>query len=96
MTFFVPGRLEVIGKHTDYAGGRTLIAAVPRGITVSAARSDDGAVTVIDETTGLRLQSPYAATVERRLRANFAGADLSCRISISSDLPQAAGMSSSS
>ena len=31
---FVPGRLEVFGKHTDYAGGRSLVAAVPRGIAV--------------------------------------------------------------
>lgn len=96
MTFFVPGRLEVFGKHTDYAGGRTLIAAVPRGITVSAERAGDGAVTLSDRTTGLRVDSPYADAVTRRLRANFPGADLSCRIVISSDLPQAAGMSSSS
>jgi len=93
---FVPGRLEVFGKHTDYAGGHSLVAALPRGITVSAVRTDDGAVTVVDETTGRRLESTYAATVERRLRANFSGADLSCRISVSSDLPQAAGLSSSS
>ena len=96
MTLFVPGRLEVFGKHTDYAGGRSLVAALPRGITVSGARSNDGTVTLIDATTGHRLESPYAATVERRLRANFPGADLSCRIAISSDLPQASGMSSSS
>src|SRR5690606_7084874 len=30
-TFFVPGRIEVLGKHTDYAGGRSLLAAVNRG-----------------------------------------------------------------
>ena len=28
---FVPGRVEVLGKHTDYAGGRSLLAAVDRG-----------------------------------------------------------------
>lgn len=93
---FVPGRLEVFGKHTDYAGGRSLVAAVPRGITASAARTDDGIVTVIDAASRRPIESRYAATVVRRLRANFAGADLSCRISIASDLPQAAGMSSSS
>ena len=27
--FWVPGRLEVFGKHTDYGGGRTVVAAVP-------------------------------------------------------------------
>ena len=34
--WWVPGRLEVLGKHTDYAGGRTLICAVPRGFAVAA------------------------------------------------------------
>ena len=24
MRWFVPGRIEVLGKHTDYAGGRSL------------------------------------------------------------------------
>ena len=35
MKWFVPGRLEVLGKHTDYMGGRSLLAAVDRGITVT-------------------------------------------------------------
>jgi galactokinase len=46
--FWVPGRLEVFGKHTDYAGGRTLVAAVPRGFAVAVARRGDGRVHVID------------------------------------------------
>ena len=33
--WFVPGRIEVLGKHTDYAGGSTLVAAVDRGVTIS-------------------------------------------------------------
>ena len=33
--WWVPGRLEVFGKHTDYAGGRTLVCAVPRGLAVA-------------------------------------------------------------
>ena len=32
--WFVPGRLEVLGKHTDYAGGNSLLAAVEQGITI--------------------------------------------------------------
>ena len=28
--FFVPGRIEVLGKHTDYAGGRSMVAAAER------------------------------------------------------------------
>ncbi|MBA3231871.1 MAG: galactokinase [Acidobacteria bacterium] len=107
--FFVPGRIEVFGKHTDYAGGRSLLAAVPRGFAVSAAPATDRRVVVVDAATGDRfiasLDAPpgaaqewhhYALAVVRRLAANFPDADLSTRIAFSSDLPRAAGISSSS
>ena len=32
-TFVVPGRVELVGKHVDYAGGRSLTCAVDRAIT---------------------------------------------------------------
>ena len=39
---FVPGRIEVLGKHTDYAGGQSLTCAVERGFAVSySPRRDD-------------------------------------------------------
>ena len=38
--FFVPGRIEVFGKHTDYAGGRSLLAATEWGFCFAAAGSD--------------------------------------------------------
>jgi galactokinase len=46
--WWVPGRLEVFGTHTDYAGGHTLVCAVPRGFTVVARRRIDNVVRVID------------------------------------------------
>lgn len=46
--FWVPGRLEMFGKHTDYAGGRSLVAAVPRGFAVAAGGRTDGRVQVVD------------------------------------------------
>src|SRR6476646_6223052 len=46
--WFVPGRIEIFGKHTDYAGGRSLVAAVPRGFAVVAAPRSDGIVSAID------------------------------------------------
>ena len=36
VTWAMPGRIEVLGKHTDYGGGRVLVCAVDRGITVRA------------------------------------------------------------
>src|SRR5262245_16579915 len=46
--WFVPGRIEIFGKHTDYAGGRSLLAAVPRGFAVVAGPRDDGVVSATD------------------------------------------------
>ena len=34
--YVVPGRIELVGKHVDYAGGRSLTCAVDRAITVDA------------------------------------------------------------
>src|SRR4026208_691317 len=44
--WWVPGRLEVFGTHTDYAGGHTLVCAVPRGFAVVARRRIDNVVRV--------------------------------------------------
>lgn len=39
--FHVPGRVELWGKHTDYAGGRSVLAATERGfVVVAVARTD--------------------------------------------------------
>src|SRR5258708_3213568 len=46
--WFVPGRIEVLGKHTDYAGGRSLLCAVERGFCVSASPRRDGVLQVTD------------------------------------------------
>src|SRR3954466_10943456 len=45
--FWVPGRLEVFGKHTDYAGGRTLVAAAPVPLAVTASARGDSPTRVI-------------------------------------------------
>jgi galactokinase len=107
--WWVPGRLEVFGKHTDYAGGRSLVCSVPRGFAVVASPRTDRTVHVVDAFRGedatLRPSDPeptytgwrhYAAVVARRLARNFRGAELGADIVIASDLPRASGMSSSS
>lgn len=110
--FVVPGRIEVLGKHTDYAGGRSLLAAPERGFVAVAVPRTDRRVRVLDvaggETVCFDLDpelepaagwANYPMTAARRLARNFAsggkalvGADLA----VGSDLPPAAGMSSSS
>jgi len=107
--WFVPGRVEIVGKHTDYAGGRSLVAAVSRGFVVAAAPRADGIVRVVDARAGERVElSPddetaeltgwrrYIGVVARRLARNFPGAPLGADIALASDLPRAAGVSSSS
>ncbi len=49
---FAPGRVNIIGEHTDYNNGWALPAAVNLATFVAWAPSDDGAVRVWSETCG--------------------------------------------
>ncbi len=106
--WFVPGRLEVFGKHTDYAGGNSLLAAVDRGITVDLEDADAHVTASTTASPGelvlrdgevLDLSAGhwggYVEAVLQRLRLNF-GDVRPARLHIDSDLPLASGMSSSS
>ena len=44
--YVVPGRVELVGKHVDYAGGRSLTCAVDRAITVEARPLDEPVIRV--------------------------------------------------
>ena len=46
--FFIPGRIEVLGKHTDYVGGSSLLAAAEQGFVIVCAPRQDGRVSVTD------------------------------------------------
>jgi len=107
--WFVPGRVEIFGKHTDYAGGRSLVAAVSRGFAIAGAPRDDRLVRVFDIASGQRAEidlldgtrrfhgwTNYVAVVARRLAGNFPAAPLGADIAFVSNLPRAAGVSSSS
>lgn len=108
--FFVPGRIEVLGKHTDYAGGRSIIAAAEKGFCIVAAKRRDNTVRILEITTGEQVEFPissrlqprpehwcnYPMTVARRLARNFPGPLQGAEIAFVSDLPPAAGMGSSS
>ena len=50
--WFVPGRIEVLGKHTDYCGGRSLLCATERGFVAIAAPRRDSGVRVQDAHSG--------------------------------------------
>lgn len=108
--WFVPGRLEVLGKHTDYAGGRALSCAVGRGFCVAAAPREDPILRILDVGRGLAEEVPldrslvpdasgwllYAQAVASRVARNFPGSLRGADVALASDLPRASGLSSSS
>ena len=107
---WVPGRIEVLGKHTDYAGGRSLLCAVERGFAVRVALRTDARIRAVDVANSATVETAldpaahaptgswgnYVATVARRLARNFPNARCGVDLAFTSDLPIAAGMSSSS
>ncbi|WP_207731109.1 galactokinase family protein [Aestuariimicrobium ganziense] len=109
VAWFAPGRIEVLGKHTDYAGGRSLLAAVDRGVTVRAERRDQRGVSArssslegdITLAAGIDPQLPpghwggYLQAAIERLTLNF-GELAGAHLEVTSTLPLASGMSSSS
>ena len=108
--FWVPGRIEILGKHTDYCGGRSLLAAAGRGFVFGFSPRKDLTVRICDAVSGERLESHlspdvspriglwsnYPETVIRRIARNFPGDLCGADVVFASDLPPAAGMSSSS
>jgi galactokinase len=110
LRWFVPGRIEVLGKHTDYAGGRSILCAAERGICVVARARADSVIHIFDVVDGRRLKidlypdmklpadgwAIYVMSVARRIVRNFGRGLRGADIAIASDLPRAAGMSSSS
>ncbi|MEZ4698872.1 MAG: galactokinase family protein [Rhodothermales bacterium] len=104
---FVPGRIEVLGKHTDYAGGDSLVCAVERGFCMLVAAVDTAAATIEDAARGeqidLRASQPgspawgrYPSTVWNRLNTHVGPFASGVRILFESTLPADAGLSSSS
>jgi galactokinase len=103
-----PGRVNLIGEHTDYSGGLVLPMALPQVCTVAAARRDDDQLTVcsrqrpedrvsagIDVVPGdVTGWAAYALGIAWALRAN--GHRIGgADLVIDSNVPIGAGLSSS-
>jgi len=107
---FVPGRVEFLGKHTDYAGGRSIVCAVERGICMVAAPRPDSEIRMFDVKRGSEAGfvlsgeieprrghwSNFPMTVAQRVTRDFPGVRTGMDVAFASDLPRASGMSSSS
>ena len=109
--YVVPGRVELVGKHVDYAGGRSLTCAVDRAITATARALEEPVLRVRDEgrpgvevplaagarrARGSARWATYVVAVARRFARDFPRARLGVDVVLRSDLPRSAGLSSSS
>jgi galactokinase len=103
---FAPGRVNLIGEHTDYNQGLALAFAIDEGVTVHATASDDERIfaRALDcgEEDEFALAEPLPATgwrafvrgvVNELCRAGYPM--VGARLEIGGDLPQGAGLSSS-
>jgi galactokinase len=103
---FAPGRVNLIGEHTDYNGGLALPFAISQGITVDAVARDD----LVIRARALDLGEDFAFAVTQRERERgwrafvigmaaeleVLGVDVSgAALQIGGDLPRGAGLSSS-
>jgi galactokinase len=103
---FAPGRVNLIGEHTDYNAGWALPFAIAQGVTVDAVPLPDRVVQVYSNTTDQRDEfDPVAIDNIQGWRAYVRGTiyELASegidvrgtRIEIDSDLPIGSGLSSS-
>jgi galactokinase len=105
---FAPGRVELLGNHTDYNEGLALAAAIDRGVAIYGEKLDTDVIDISSETNGRearaslknlhRLEAEpwanYPIGVIKILReAGFAIGGL--RLRVSSNLPPGSGLSSS-
>ncbi len=103
---FAPGRVNLIGEHTDYNDGLALPFAIAEGVTVTATATSDGLVEAhaldLGERDSFELERPAPASwwrafvrgsVAELLRA---GVGLRpAKLEISGQVPRGAGLSSS-
>jgi len=108
VTVEAPGRVNLIGEHTDYNGGYVLPTVIPQRTRVDLAARDDREVRVVSETVGDRAPAHYTLGREARTgswidyvqgvtwalaEAGHALRGFDARVS--SDVPVGSGLSSS-
>ena len=105
---FAPGRVELLGNHTDYNEGLALAAAIDLGVTIRAEKLDTDLIEVSSKTNGreARVSLKNLQKLEQESWANYpigviktfreAGFEIGgLRLRASSNLPIGSGLSSS-
>jgi galactokinase len=105
---FGPGRVNLIGEHTDYNGGRALPFAIATGVTVASTPLDGDTIEAVaidlDDADSFPIADPapdpaggWRAFVRGAvLELQRAGRDISpARLEITGDVPRGSGLSSS-
>jgi galactokinase len=100
VTGVAPGRVNLIGEHVDYNGGRCLPMALRQATTATISARDDGRVRVasgerrwegtVDDLASADSWALYVTGVMQAL-----GVETGVDVAISSDVPIGAGLSSS-
>jgi galactokinase len=107
--YFVPGRVELVGKHVDYAGGRSLTIATELAIHARATTIDEPVIRVRRAAGEVAMDvalspnakainvrsSAYVTAVARRFARDFPHARKGVAVELQSSLPTSAGLSSS-
>lgn len=103
--FTAPGRINIIGEHTDYSEGFVMPAAIDRDCVVAMGRNDSDVLRVVTLGRKEEAEIPpgfartgtwvdYVSGVRESLRD--AGIDVpGCDLVVQSDVPEGAGVSSS-
>jgi galactokinase len=102
--------VELVGKHTDYAGGPSVTCATPFHMHARVERLDEPVIRVRDQRSKSTMtvalspsaapsgprSSLYVAAVARRIARDFPQARAGAQIALGSTIPTSMGMSSSS